>query len=88
MKIGIDKVRANERESSLFELFQRAQPKLNNAVVNWDLLLKPNEIKEKAEGQKDQLHLLTHRSRLVKVLYDALYLFSREDLAVKSLHDK
>ena len=52
MKIVIDKVRANERESSLFELFQRAQPKLNNAVVNWDLLLKPNEIKEKATGQK------------------------------------
>ena len=28
------KVRASERESNLFELSQRAQPKLNNEVVN------------------------------------------------------
>ena len=35
------KVRASEQESSLLELFQRAQPKLNNAVVNSQFRIHP-----------------------------------------------
>ena len=40
-QFSILKVRASEQESSLLELFQRAQPKLNNAVVNSQFRIHP-----------------------------------------------